>query len=113
MTKASGVDVEIDLNCLPILDGALETSRLGILSSLQPANVRLRRAIRNMDAARDHESYPLIFDPQTSGGLLASLPVERAQTCLQALHDLGYTDAAVVGRVSAASDHLEPITLIS
>ena len=38
---ASNVDVEIDLDSLPILDGALETVRLGILSSLQPANVRL------------------------------------------------------------------------
>ena len=47
MTKASSVDVEIDMAALPIMDGALDTIRLGILSSLQPANVRLRRAIRN------------------------------------------------------------------
>ena len=113
MTKASGVDVEIDLDSLPILDGAQETVRLGILSSLQPANVRLRRAIRNLNAAGKHERYPLIFDPQTSGGLLASLPAERAQSCLRALRDLGYAKAAIVGRVTAESDHLEPVTLIS
>ncbi len=87
--------------------------RLGILSSLQPANVRLRRAIRNLNGARKHERYPLIFDPQTSGGLLASLPAERAQSCLRALRDLGYAKAAIIGRVTAESDHLEPVTLIS
>ena len=113
MTKASGVDVEIDLDSLPVLDGAQETMRLGILSSLHPANVRLRRAIRNLNAAGKHERYPLIFDPQTSGGLLFSLPAERAQSCLRALRDLGYAKASIVGRVTAESDHLEPVTLIS
>ena len=112
MTKASGVDVEIDLDSLPVLDGAQETMRLGILSSLHPANVRLRRAIRNLNAAGKHERYPLIFDPQTSGGLLFSLPAERAQSCLRALRDLGYAKASIVGRVTAESDHLEPVTLI-
>jgi selenide,water dikinase len=111
MTKASGVDVEIDLDSLPILDGAQETVRLGILSSLQPANVRLRRAVRNLNGAQEHERYPLIFDPQTSGGLLGSVPAERAQSCLQALRELGYGKAAIVGRVAAESDHLEPIIL--
>ncbi|MDA1100316.1 MAG: selenide, water dikinase SelD [Proteobacteria bacterium] len=113
MTKASGVDVEIDLDSLPILDGAEETVRLGILSSLQPANVRLRRAIRNLEATRDNIRYPLIFDPQTSGGLLASIRPEEAQACLRALHDLGYDQAAIIGRVTAESEHLEPVTLIS
>ena len=113
MTKASSVDVEIDMAALPIMDGALETIRLGILSSLQPANVRLRRAIRNLDAARDHERYPLMFDPQTSGGLLASMQPERAEACLQALYEMGYEHAAFVGRVRAETDHLEPITLVA
>jgi selenide,water dikinase len=113
MTKASNVDVEVDLESLPVLDGAQETVRLGILSSLQPANVRLRRAIRNLTEAQNHERYPLVFDPQTSGGLLASLPAERAESCLRALRDLGYAEAAIIGRVMAQSDHLEPVTLIS
>ncbi|MFT5510010.1 MAG: selenide,water dikinase [Hyphomicrobiaceae bacterium] len=112
MTKASSVDVEINLAALPILDGAQEMVSLGILSSLQPANVRLRRAVRNLETVRNHQRYPLVFDPQTSGGLLACLPAHQAQACLLALHDLGYTQAAVVGRVSVQSDHLEPITLI-
>ncbi|MBT7979280.1 MAG: selenide, water dikinase SelD, partial [Rhodospirillaceae bacterium] len=90
MTKASNVDVEIDLAALPIMDGALDTVRLGILSSLQPANVRLRRAIRNMEAVRENERYPLVFDPQTSGGLLASIQPGAVQACLKELHDLGY-----------------------
>ncbi|MBT7760206.1 MAG: selenide, water dikinase SelD [Rhodospirillaceae bacterium] len=113
MTKASNVDVEFDMAALPIMDGALDTVRLGILSSLQPANVRLRRAIRNMAAARENERYPLLFDPQTSGGLLASIQPEAAAACLQELHDLGYEHAAIVGRVHEETDHLEPLTLVA
>jgi selenide,water dikinase len=112
MIKPSGVDVEIDLQSLPLIDGALETVEMGILSSLQPANVRLRRAIRNMQAASESVLYPLVFDPQTSGGLLASIPAAKADACLQQLIQAGYARSAVVGRVVAESNHLEPVTLV-
>lgn len=113
MVKGSGVDVEVDLNALPIMDGAMETVRAGILSSLQPANVRLRRAIRNIDEASKNERYPLMFDPQTSGGLLASIHPDNAEACLSDLKDAGYAHATVIGKVLAETDHLEPVTLIS
>jgi selenide,water dikinase len=111
MTRPSGVDAEIDLNALPLLDGAAETSAAGILSSLQPANVRLRRALRNQEAALKHPNYPLIFDPQTAGGLLASVPADKVDACVQALKDLGYSRTAIIGRVLAQGDALEPIVL--
>jgi selenide,water dikinase len=43
----------------------------------------------------------LAFDPQTSGGLLISLPEEQAARLLAALHAADYPDAAIVGRVVA------------
>ncbi len=52
MTRASGVDAELELVALPLLDGAVDTVAAGILSSLQPANVRLRRALRNPGGLR-------------------------------------------------------------
>jgi selenide,water dikinase len=112
MIKPSAVDVEIELQSLPLIDGALETVEMGILSSLQPANVRLHRAIRNRQAASESVLYPLVFDPQTSGGLLASIPAAKANDCLQQLIHAGYSRSAIVGRVVAESDHLEPVTLV-
>ena len=111
MTKPSGVDAELDLAALPVLEGAEQTSAAGILSSLQPANVRLRRALRNQQEAASHPRYALIFDPQTAGGLLASVPPERAEACLKALHALGYEQAAAIGRVLEQGEALEPIVL--
>jgi selenide,water dikinase len=113
MTKPSGVDVEINLNALPIMDGALETVRMGILSTLQPANVRLRRAISNIEEAASSELYPLIFDPQTSGGLLASLPTEKANDCIDRLKALGYFKSVIIGTVKEAGSDLEPVMLRS
>ena len=112
MTKPSGVDAEIVLSQLPLLDGAEETVAAGILSSLQSANVRLRRALRNQDAFVSHPRYPLIFDPQTAGGLLASVPAERADDCVTALRALGYGHTAIIGRILAQGDALEPVVLV-
>jgi selenide, water dikinase len=112
MTKASGVDVTLLLDRIPILDGARETVADGVFSSLQPQNVRLRRAIRDLDRVSLLPPYPLLFDPQTAGGLLAAVPADRAEACLAALVAEGYARAALIGHVSQASDVLAPITLI-
>jgi selenide,water dikinase len=111
MTRPSGVDAELDLNALPLLEGAAETAAAGILSSLQPANVRLRRALRNQEAAVKHPNYPLMFDPQTAGGLLASVPAGEAEACIAALRDLGYSKTVAIGRITVQGDALEPIVL--
>ncbi|EPC02100.1 hypothetical protein L861_04915 [Litchfieldella anticariensis FP35 = DSM 16096] len=113
MTRPSNVDAELDLAALPLLEGAEETVAAGILSSLQPANVRLRRALRDQARWVDHPRYPLLFDPQTAGGLLASVPAGHATDCLNALRALGYTRATIIGRVYEASKALEPIALTS
>ncbi len=111
MTRPSGVDAEIELSALPVLEGAEETVAAGILSSLQPANVRLRRALRNQAEMVKHPRYALVFDPQTAGGLLASVPAEQAEACLRELHALGYARAAVIGRVLPQGEALEPVVL--
>ena len=111
MTRPSGVDAELQLSALPLLDGALESVAAGIVSSLQPANVRLRRALRHPEGFVAHPRYPLLFDPQTAGGLLATVPADQAQACVIALKAGGYPQTAVIGRILPQGDALEPITL--
>jgi selenide,water dikinase len=75
MIRASGdVRVEIDLDALPVLSGAVELFAQGFASSLQPENLRARHLIDGMERASSHAKLPLLFDPQTAGGLLAALP---------------------------------------
>src|SRR5262249_9294710 len=111
MVRASDVAVATALARVPVLDGAMETVALGIFSSLQPQNVRLRRAIRELETVAAHPLYPLLFDPQTAGGLLAAVPLDQATSCVDALRAAGYAAADVVGFVTKRSAALEPITL--
>ena len=84
----------------------------GILSSLQPANLRLRRAVADFERASKHPGFPLLFDPQTAGGLLAGVPPDQVDECLKALQLLGYADVRVIGKIKPLSDDMEPIKII-
>ncbi len=113
MTRASEKSIQLELNALPILDGALEMIKTGIFSSLQEQNIRLRRAIKNADESVEHKHYPLLFDPQTSGGLLAAIPAENSETCLAELKISGYPASVIIGEVTNETTSLENVTLIT
>ena len=111
MTRASRVDATVALANVPVLEGAAETAAAGFLSSLQPQNIRLRRAVANHDVAATMGGYPLLFDPQTAGGLLVSLPAAQADACVVELRASGYAHAAVVGVVQPVTDRESPIRI--
>jgi selenide,water dikinase len=67
MCKGSNLAAVLDIDAIPILEGAEECLKLGITSSLQPANVRLSRAVANQEEVSSNPRYPLIYDPQTAG----------------------------------------------
>ncbi len=112
MIRPSGVDVEIDLQAIPLIEGALETVQMGIFSSLQTTNLQSHQAIFNRQEAENSALYQMVFDPQTSGGLLASVPAEKADKCLLAVHHSGYLRATIIGRVKAESEQVKPVTLL-
>ncbi|NJO39127.1 MAG: selenide, water dikinase SelD [Cyanobacteria bacterium CRU_2_1] len=99
MVNASRVAVELNLNAIPALDGTKETIQQGIHSSLYPQNLSAARSIANLANVRDRPLYPILFDPQTSGGLLAAVPGDRAEACLAALQSQGYSQSRIIGRV--------------
>lgn len=109
MTRAAGVDAELWLDALPVLPGATQTAAAGWLSSLHPANLRVRSALQDEAGAKGHAHFPLLFDPQTAGGLLASVPAQRAPACLSALREAGYGQAAIIGCVLPADPGEAPI----
>ncbi|MBC6418381.1 MAG: selenide, water dikinase SelD [Prochloron sp. SP5CPC1] len=106
MVKASGVRVELDVEAIPILPGALETVEMGIYSELQPQNLRASQYIDNVERGENCRQYPLLFDPQTSGGLLASIDEAKAGDCIIALKSAGYTHSSIIGRITL----LPPLT---
>lgn len=110
MVDASQVAVALDLRELPVLPGARDTLRQGIVSSLHSQNQTAATALSNGSAYAGHPDYGLLFDPQTAGGLLATVPSDRAADCLTALQNLGYI-AAAIGTILPRAQAEPPITI--
>jgi selenide,water dikinase len=103
MARASGVQAILAVDRLPALPGAVELLAAGIRSTFQPENERLRRGLEIDGAAATHPALPLVFDPQTSGGLLFGLPPGRAAEAVERLRREGDTTASRIGEVGASS----------
>ena len=100
MLSADNVEVELILENIPALSGSLKALKQKTFSSLHTDNSLASRNIPNRKAFTQNLKYELLFDPQTSGGLLASIPYELAELCLTRLRDSGYTHASAIGEVS-------------
>ena len=60
------VRVQLDMDVIPLMDGALECSGSGVASSLFPSNLKAAALVDNAEQAAELSSWPLQFDPQTS-----------------------------------------------
>lgn len=98
--QSSACGAQIQIDSLPCLDGIRECFEEGIFSSLHGSNARLQRSIDNGQDFIDHPLFPLLFDPQTSGGLLACIPAQYSDLCLQNLHKAGLVDSCIIGTIS-------------
>lgn len=97
----------LEIAAIPLLDGAIETSGGGILSSLHRQNSRAMHGLETPQKIAQDAAFPLLFDPQTSGGLLAMVPQGQAAACVAALVSAGYPDTTVIGEIeegTAAAD---------
>src|SRR5205085_1500778 len=85
MLTASEMDARLDPETIPALEGALALLATGIASSLHAGNSAALAALASDDATSDPALMALLIDPQTAGGLLAGLPVDRAAACAEEL----------------------------
>jgi selenide,water dikinase len=101
MAQGSGVTIEIDVNAVPVLPGALD-----LVDANTPGGGRTNAQHFGTTVLADHaldaRRIQLLYDPQTSGGLLAAVDAAAAPRALQALAERG-VGAHVVGRVKRGS----------
>src|SRR3990170_1669270 len=98
MAKGSGVNIVIKASQVNTFPGALELIRK---RSNRPRTLKSNMdfVIRDVAAAGiSEELLMLLFDPQTSGGLLISVAEERAEMLLSMLRDC-FVSPSVVGRI--------------
>lgn len=99
MLEASGTGAEIEIDRIPRYAGTSECIAAGVESTLVPSNRE------HLQKRWEVEAEPgvvdaILYDPQTSGGLLAGVPPSMIDEVILQLRDAGYEQAACIGRVT-------------
>ncbi|MEO8538550.1 MAG: AIR synthase-related protein, partial [bacterium] len=79
MASRSGVSVQIDAGAVPFLPGALECSKLGVHTGGEGRNRDWVGTNVTLGGGVDPDVAALLFDPQTSGGLLLAASPRKAR----------------------------------
>jgi selenide,water dikinase len=106
MLRASGLAASVDAAALPSYPGALSLLRDGVRSTFHGQNVASASLLCDATSLEQRPEGALLFDPQTSGGLLFGVSAEQADRALAALQEGGDRGAAVIGRVEAGPPQL-------
>jgi len=104
MALGSGVTIELDHARVEPLPGALEAIRAGCVPGGLKNNVEFASCAVSLVAKIPSEVETLLYDPQTSGGLLISLTASEAPLLEAALRAAG-VPASIVGRVLERGEH--------
>ena len=99
MAGGSNVEIELDYGALPFYPNALKMYQRGETTGSNSANRKLVANAWKMVHGRSSAEENLLFDPQTSGGLLLSLPAVEADNLIGALKKAGLETVARVGQV--------------
>ena len=98
MAAGSCVRLVLSYAALPLYPGAVEMYAAGVGTGSNAGNRALCGERLRFDAPLARERQEILFDPQTSGGLLAALPEAQALGLVRDLHAAGLPWAAIVGR---------------
>jgi selenide,water dikinase len=104
----SGVSARLEMGALPLLPGARALAEAGKLPGGSKANLRHCEPFLTRAGDEDAALTALAADAQTSGGLLFSVPAQRADDAVSELRARGMSGAAV-GRLTEASDGTTPL----
>ena len=102
MASASNVTIHIKTYNIPLFDDVIEAAQMGLVPAASYGN---RKAIIDVqvDANLDGVWTDILFDPQTSGGLLFSVPATEGPNLVKALRDVGVEGTTIVGAVESFS----------
>lgn len=107
MLRAGNVSADVWADEVPLLERALEMSSMGMVPEGQYRNRRyVSGAELPMQGDDDDLLVACIFDPQTSGGLLAAVEAGVADSAIEELRTGGAPRAAVIGKVTPQSEKL-------
>lgn len=105
MARLSRVDFELEFDCIRFLPGAVDFARQGVFPGGMDRNLEYFSQWMDELSPLPDWARGLLYDPQTSGGLLMAVASERAGDLLSALQSTG-EDAYILGRVVEGSGRI-------
>ena len=100
MIGNSKLEVTLYSDKIPLLQGAIENAKMGIIPAGLYRNRDYLEGLYEFGTNMSQAMKDLIFDPQTSGGLLIAASDKEYNKMLEEIKSMGFTDASVVGEVS-------------
>ena len=107
MLAASGAAATVTAAAVPLLPGARDLAAAGFVSGGTRANTARISPFTTIDPAVPEELAVLLYDAQTSGGLLLATPAARTETLLADLRARGLPAALIGEVVSGAPGHID------
>lgn len=101
MASASGVSAEIWADRVPVQEGVAELAGKGLVPGGTRRNEDYFGEFTEVDPAVDPVTQTILFDAQTSGGLLIAIDEEKERALLEALERQSTPSRAVIGRFSS------------
>jgi len=103
MIVETGIGIRLKSERIPIIPEALEYAGIGLVPAGTYNNREFRESITEFGPSVDRLTQDVLFDPQTSGGLLICLDGEKADELLHDLKQKGVKKAAIIGEVISGS----------
>ncbi len=99
MAISSKCDIEIKATDVPIISETMNFLKMGFIPEGDYSNRRFCKESFRIDPVIDEDIVTVLFDAQTSGGLLISIDETGAGKLVKRLHNLGHTCTSIIGRV--------------
>jgi len=99
MIEGTGKGIVINASDVPILPEAVNFAKMGMVPAGTYRNKEFRINQVDIDSAQSPYLIDILFDPQTSGGLLIAVSGKKAQEMVKRLRKEGIEDAAIIGKV--------------
>ena len=99
-----GQQASLALADIPCLSGAKALLECGVQSTMHSVN--LESGLESLESSElaEHAAARILFDPQTSGGLLVAVAPDRASDLLKGLRGAGYAEAQIIGEICDRQD---------
>jgi selenide,water dikinase len=104
MVKGSQVTMEFSMDRIPIMKESLEMYKKGVSTGVNNYNRELVAGAIRFEKNLPPWHKEIIYDPQTSGGLVVTVPENQGESLVKALQSAGIRRSSMVGKVKPLSD---------